>query len=310
MEPSRSNPALPSIRASQGKILVQRMAALALTIPREPGPGLGLEDLKPKPVWGVSETLLWRQVLQYAATPKCCLLKSNGGPLLDVARIGTPTFFMPGLTPRALNEEAAVFPAYVLATAQAAYRQLTASLGTEINPSPSPCESQRTGFDSDWQIPKIASRGIGDNLDEFGDDNGEKLPEESDEEEVLDSPRESERESHSSEDEVEGNGIDEEEPDDGEGLPGESDEEAGLRYHRERDGDSSEDEVEGNGIDDEEPDDEEELPEKSDEEGVLEYPRKCKPEEEPDDEEEDLKSARDSELDIDSSEDEVEGNEI
>jgi hypothetical protein len=62
----------------------------------------------------------------------------------------------------------------------------------EVNLSPSPCESQRTGFDSDWQIPKIASRGIRDHLgDEFSDgvladdeNNGEKLPEESDEEEV------------------------------------------------------------------------------------------------------------------------------
>ncbi|KAJ7799270.1 hypothetical protein B0H14DRAFT_1708453 [Mycena olivaceomarginata] len=86
----------------------------------------------------------------------------------------------------------------------------TASLETEVNPSPSPCESQRTGFDSDWQIPKIASRGIGDHLgDEFSDgvladeeNNGEKLPEQSDEEEVLASPRESERDGDSSEDEV------------------------------------------------------------------------------------------------------------
>ncbi|KAJ7865526.1 hypothetical protein B0H13DRAFT_1898509 [Mycena leptocephala] len=64
-------------------------------------------------------------------------------------------------------------------------------------------------------IPEIASQGIGHNLgDDFGDSvfaddesNGEKLPEESDEEEVLDSPRESERDGDSSEDEVEGNGI-------------------------------------------------------------------------------------------------------
>ncbi|KAJ7831858.1 hypothetical protein B0H14DRAFT_3143074 [Mycena olivaceomarginata] len=189
---------------------------------------------------------------------------------------------------------------------------VTASLETEINPSPSPCASQRTAFDSDWQIPEIASRRIGHNLgDDFGDgvfaddeSNGEKLPEESDEEEVFDSPRESERD-------------DEEEPDDGERLPGELDEEAALRYHRERDGDSSEDEVKVN--DDEEPDNEEALPEESDEEEVLEYPREYKPEEEePDDEEELLEqsdeeedlTARDSELDGDSSEDEVEGNGI
>ncbi|KAJ7892124.1 hypothetical protein B0H14DRAFT_3126197, partial [Mycena olivaceomarginata] len=144
-----------------------------------------------------------------------------------------------------------------------------ASLETEINPSPSPYTSQRTVFDSDRQIPEIASRGIGHNLgDDFGDgvfaddeSNGKKLPEESDEEEVLDSPHESERDGDSSEDEVEGN---DEEPDDRDRPPGESDEEAALRYHRERDGDSSEDEVEGN--DDEEPDDEEVLPEESDEE--------------------------------------------
>ncbi|KAJ7807194.1 hypothetical protein B0H14DRAFT_3152643 [Mycena olivaceomarginata] len=60
------------------------------------------------------------------------------------------------------------------------------------------------------QIPEIASRGIGDHLgDEFGDgvladdeSNGEKLLEESDEEEVLASPRESERDGDSSKDEL------------------------------------------------------------------------------------------------------------
>ncbi|KAJ7790956.1 hypothetical protein B0H14DRAFT_2937467 [Mycena olivaceomarginata] len=166
-------------------------------------------------------------------------------------------------------------------------------------------ESQRPGVDSDRQIPKISSQEMGDSLgDEFGDD----VPAD-DESQFLNSPRESDWEGDSSGDEVEEN-INVE---DDEALLEESDE----KSLSQRDGDSSEDEVQGNDIDDEDPDAEEKLSEEPDKVEVLQYLREYQQgEEQPDDkeeileqpgEEEDLESAPNSELDGDSSDDEVQG---